>query len=71
MLWKEVRNWAKKHGYESSKNEGYYSWHKSSDPSINGQEKSVSRLATAIYNQISNFQWVEYQKEYKEKHGLS
>jgi hypothetical protein len=71
FVWKEIKSWAKKHGYESSKNEDFYSWHKASNPEINGQEKSVSRLATTIYNHISDFRWVEYQKEYKEKNGLS
>jgi len=65
MLWSEVKRWAKSNGYESSKDEDCYSWYKSNDPSINGVEKSVSRLAKTIYNKISGDIWVEYQEEYK------
>lgn len=71
MLWKEIKSWAKKRGYESTKNEASYSWYKSDNPSLNGEAKSVSKLATAIYNNISNYQWLEHQKEYKKKNGLS
>lgn len=67
MLWKEVKSWAKKHGYESSKGEDSYSWSKISEPTVNGQAKSVSKLAIAIYNDITDNKWIEHQS----KHGLS
>jgi hypothetical protein len=65
MLWKEIRSWAKSKGYETSKNSESYSWCKASDKTICGEEKSVSKLATAIYNDITNNKWVKYQEEYK------
>lgn len=64
MLWKEVKSWAKKQGYESSKNEDSYSWFKISEPAINGQAKSVSKLAKAIYNDITNNKWLDHQNNY-------
>lgn len=64
MLWKEVKRWAKDHGFECSKQEDHYSWNKASDPSVNGIEKSVSRLAKAIYNQITEGKWKEHQDNY-------
>lgn len=64
MLWKEVKNWAKSHGYESSKNEDSYSWYKISNNTICGEAKSVSKLARAIYNNITNNQWIEHQNNH-------
>lgn len=68
MLWKEVKSWAKKHGYESSKNEDLYSWSKISNPIICGEATSVSRLAKAIYNNMTDNKWADYQTKYKEEH---
>jgi hypothetical protein len=62
MLWKEIKSWAKKKGYESSKNEDSYSWYKICNPNINGEAKSVSKLAKAIFNDITNNAWLEHQK---------
>jgi hypothetical protein len=71
MLWKEIRTWAKSKGYETikDKEDGQYYWAKldSNDPESSGVAKSVSKLATQIYNHMTNNQWVEYQKEYQEK----
>lgn len=64
MLWKEVKSWAKKHGYESSKNEDSYSWSKISDSKVCGEAKSVSKLARAIYNDITDNKWVDHQDNY-------
>ena len=68
MLWSEVKRWAKANGYESSKNEDSYSWYKADCESINGIEKSVSKLAKTIYNRITDNKWVDYQVKYKEEH---
>lgn len=64
MLWKEVKKWAKEHGYQSVKTDGQYHWHKADDPSINGIEKSVSKLAKRIYNEITNNAWKKHQEDY-------
>lgn len=65
MLWKEVKRWAKSHGYESCKNQGSYSWHLISNPTISGEAKSVSKLAKAIFNHMTNNKWVGHQNTYK------
>jgi len=65
MLWKEVKRWAKDHGYESSKKEDSYSWHKLSDNTIYGEAASVSKLAKAIYNNMTNDKWIEHQNNYE------
>ena len=64
MLWKEIRSWAKKQGYESSKNGDSYSWSKISDPKVCGEAKSVSKLAKAIFNDMTENKWVDYQNNY-------
>ena len=71
MLWKEIKSWAKSKGYETikDKDDGQYYWAKldSNDPSASGVARSVSKLATAIYNHMTDNKWVEHQEEYKEK----
>jgi hypothetical protein len=70
MLWKEIKSWAKSKGYETikDKEDNQYYWAKldSDDPSASGVAKSVSKLATAIYNHMTDNKWVEYQKNYQE-----
>jgi hypothetical protein len=73
MLWTEVRRWAKDNGFSVIKdktdeaNRFLYYWSKDDNPKASGVSTSVSKLATDIYNTISNNQWLDYQKEYKEK----
>lgn len=71
MVWKEIKSWAKSKGYETikDKDDGQYYWAKldSNDPSASGVARSVSKLATAIYNHMTDNKWVEHQEEYKEK----
>jgi hypothetical protein len=71
MLWKEIKSWAKSKGYETikDKDDGQYYWAKldSSDPNASGVAKSVSKLATTIYNHMTDNIWVEHQKEYQKK----
>lgn len=72
MLWTEIRSWAKKHNYETfrekvkdSSNRYDYYWSKQDDPSVTGLSTSVSKLATDIYNHITNNKFVDYQIEYQ------
>lgn len=71
MLWTEIRSWAKSKGYDTikDKEDNQYYWAKidSTNPEDSGVAKSVSKLAFAIYNHMTDNKWVEYQKEYKEK----
>jgi len=70
MLWKEIKSWAKSKGYDTikDKNDGQYYWAKldSSDPNASGVASSVSKLATSIYNHMTDNIWVEHQQKYKE-----
>jgi len=67
MLWTEIRRWSKEKGYTTvkDKDDNQYYWAKL-DTDASGVAKSVSKLATAIFNDITNNQWVDHQKEYKE-----
>ena len=74
MLWSHIKSWAKEHGYSSfrekvdgQENQYDYYWAKENDVSVTGLATSVSKLATQIYNDLTNNQYVEYQTEYKNK----
>jgi hypothetical protein len=73
MLWKEVKSWAKDKGYkadrtkvEGSTNTYHYTWIKIDDTSISGEAGSVSKLAFAIYNHMTDNIHVEYQESYQQ-----
>jgi hypothetical protein len=77
MLWKEVKSWAKDKGYKVDRSKiisdtkdneisYHYVWSSLTDETINGEATSVSKVATAIYNHISNNAFVEYQQKYIE-----
>jgi len=70
MLWSEVKRWAKDRGYDTikDKDDNQYYWAKldSNDPDASGVAKSVSKLAFAIYNHMTDNKWLEYQQQYKE-----
>jgi hypothetical protein len=74
MLISEIKKWAKQHGYsivKEKENDSFaYYWSKNDDSSISGVAYSVSKVATAIFNHITNNAWIEHQKEYKEKQEL-
>ena len=72
MLWTTVRSWAKQHGYssfrekiEGTENRYDYYWSKENDPSVTGLSSSVSKLATDIYNHITDNKFVDYQAAYE------
>jgi hypothetical protein len=74
MLWKEVKSWCKTNGYktdrtkvENEENSYHYTWSKLDDPAVCGTSTSVSKLATIIYNQITNNIHLEYQQKYAEE----
>jgi hypothetical protein len=70
MVWKEIKTWAKDKGYTTvkDKDDNQYYWAKldSNDPSASGVNKSVSKLATAIFNHLTNNEFVDHQTQYKE-----
>lgn len=70
MLWNEVKRWSKDKGYETlkDKEDNQYYWAKldSNDVNASGVAPSVSKLARAIYNHLTENKWVEHQKTYQE-----
>jgi len=70
MLWTEVRSWAKSKGYETikDKEDNQYYWAKldSTEPEASGVTKSVSKLAFAIYNHMTDNKWLDHQIKYRE-----
>lgn len=65
MLWSEVKRWCKENGFEAKKLEGSYSWFKLDNPECCGTVSSVSKLAKAIYNQVTNNKFLSHQESYK------
>lgn len=67
MLWSEIKRWAKDKGYETlkDKDDNQYYWAKL-DTDSSGVARSISKLATAIFNDITNNQWIDHQVKYKE-----
>lgn len=64
MVWTEIKRWAKEKGYDAIKTDGQYHWRKIDDKSINGIEKSISKLSKAIFNHMTQNSWIEYQNTY-------
>jgi hypothetical protein len=68
----EIKTWAKRWGYsiikekDDSINGASYYWCKEDDPNVTGVALSVSKVATAIYNHMSDNKFVEHQKQYIE-----
>jgi hypothetical protein len=67
MMWGEVNKWAKEKGFKLKRIDGLIHWHKLDDATICGAEENIDEVATAIFNVISDYKWVEYQKSYKPK----
>ena len=74
MLWSQVKSWAKSKGYEtfrekssSQTHEYEYYWGSVDDSSISGMECSVSKLATSIFNHMTDNRFVEHQERYRQK----
>jgi hypothetical protein len=66
----EVKSWAKTWGYsiikekDDSVNGASYYWCKNDDPNVTGVALSVSKVATAIYNHLTENKWLEHQQNY-------
>lgn len=77
MTWTLIRSWAKDKGFKVTKSKpsdndeleeneiAVYSYQKNDDPTVCGSETSLSKLAKAIYNHISDNKFVEYQQNYQ------
>ena len=70
MLWKEIKTWATKQGYNvsKSKDSNEYTWSKldSNNSSDSGVANSVSKLARAIFNNLTDNRWVDHQIKHDE-----
>lgn len=64
----EIKKWAKTQGYEvvKDKADGLYYWAKLNNDNVDssGVAKSVSKLARAIFNHITENKWLDHQTEY-------
>ena len=69
MLISEIKKWAKEKGYAAikDKEDGLYYWAKlDAGPESSGVAKSVSKVATAIFNHLTDNKWIEHQTKFKE-----
>ena len=68
----EIKSWAKTWGYsilkekDDSLNGASYYWMKNDQPNISGVELSVSKVAKAIFNNITDNRFIDHQKEFLE-----
>ena len=66
----EIKTWAKRWGYsilkekDDSINGASYYWCKNDDPNVTGVAPSVSKVALAIFNDLTENKWVEHQQNY-------
>lgn len=69
----EIKSWAKTWGYsiikeeDDSINGASYYWAKNDNPQVTGVALSVSKVATAIFNDITENKWIDHQKEYRDE----
>jgi hypothetical protein len=66
----EIKKWAKEKGYTviKDKEDGLYYWAKlDAGPDASGVAKSVSKVARAIFNHMTDNKWVEYQEQYQKE----
>jgi len=66
----EIKSWAKTWGYsiikekDDSINGASYYWCKDNDPDATGVALSVSKVAIAIFNHMTENKWADYQKQH-------
>jgi len=65
MLWKEIKTWASKYNYTTKKTEDGYIWSRLDNSSQSGISKSVSKLATDIFNNMTDNKFLKHQEQYK------
>jgi len=65
MMWGEISKWAKEKGFKLKRVDGLIHWHKLDDPDTCGAEEDIDDVAKSIFNVITNYKWVEHQKNYK------
>lgn len=79
MMISEIKKWAKGRGYTIIKEKGsddedkptQYYWCYDNDVNVTGVAPSVSKVAKAIYNHITENKWVEHQEQFQEKKEIT
>jgi len=74
MTISEIKKWAKAKGYTIIKDKGdeekdepvQYYWSKDDDINATGVAPSVSKVAKAIFNHMTENKWLQYQVEYQD-----
>jgi hypothetical protein len=74
MTISEIKKWAKAQGYTIIKDKGdeekdepvQYYWSKDNDINATGVAPSVSKVAKAIFNHITEYRWIDHQNAYEE-----
>jgi hypothetical protein len=71
MKWTLIRSWAKEQGYKITReksgdddNPYIYTWSLIDDPEVGGVTNSLSKVATTIYNHMTNNAHLAYQQKY-------
>lgn len=71
MKWTIIRSWAKEQGYKITReksgdedNPYIYTWSKMDDEKVHGITNSLSKVATIIYNHMTNNAHLAYQQKY-------
>ena len=74
MKWTVIKSWAKDKGYILSRektgdlNNPYdYEWYLKADSSVEGASNSLSKVATDIFNHLTDNKHVEYQQKVKQE----
>ena len=74
MMISEIKKWAKAHGYTIIKDKGdeekgdpvQYYWSKDNDVNVTGVAPSISKVAKAVFNHMTDNKWIDYQTQYQE-----
>ena len=71
MKWTVIKSWAKEQGYKITReksgdedNPYIYTWSKMDDEKVHGVTNSLSKVATVIYNHMTNNAHLAYQQKY-------
>lgn len=61
--WNEITKWAKKNDYKISRKNETFFW-VCLKTQKNGEESSLDNLVKKIYNEISEYKYLDHQKNY-------
>lgn len=74
MNWTNIKKWAKDKGYKVDREKSYnvdnpyhYKWYLVNNPERKGTINSLSKMAMAIYNDITDNKHIEHQERYAQE----